>query len=172
MTVVFDEEEKQVEKGKYLLRREFAGKMLIAATAMVFPATPLCSGDVTTETQTLGVDNSVLGHFRALSALCLQAFENGDTALAGRLAHILERSWDHGESKKWTPYDKEFKETDKAMDRFIGPIQSYALGRSSIPPDAASVRTAFNDYMDLLKKYDTWFNEAGNFRAGEKWPHP
>ncbi len=105
--------------------------------------------------QTAGVDDSKMGPYRALAQLAYAASQKGDNALAAKLARILERTWDKAEDYGGdTALSKKnraaFEEIDKAMDRFVEPLQAHA----NSAPDAAVIKAAFNAYMEKLKQAD------------------
>jgi len=105
--------------------------------------------------QTVGVDDSKMGPYRALAQLAFAASQKGDNALAAKLARILERDWDKaedygGESALSKTNHALFEEIDKAMDHFIAPLVAHV----SSPPDQAAVKAAYNTYLEKLKLAD------------------
>jgi len=100
--------------------------------------------------QTAGVDNTNTGAYHALAQLCLQAFQKGENAKAATLARILERTWDKGERDLAMNSTDLWREIDKAMDLFIKPI----IGFDSKVPDPSQVQSAYNDYLEKLKRAD------------------
>jgi hypothetical protein len=107
-------------------------------------------------TQSLGVDNTRMGAYRALAQLSFQAFRRGDNATAAELALVLERTWDQGEWKNssvgsfCSANRTVCQPIDHAMDVFIGPIMNY----SQKAPDPAVVQAAYSDFLDKLKQAD------------------
>jgi hypothetical protein len=105
--------------------------------------------------QTNGVDNSKMGAYRALAQHMYSDFQKGDLAAAAELGTILERLWDKaeeygGDTALAKTNRKLFDEIDKAMDQFLTPI-TESKGK---PPDAAKVKTAYNQYLEKLKLAD------------------
>ena len=105
--------------------------------------------------QTAGVDNTKMGPYRALAQLIYAAAQRGDNATAATLAKILERTWDKAEDYGGdTAISKTkhaaFEQIDKAMDQFI----SLFLDRPGAAPDAAKLKSAYNQYLEKLKLAD------------------
>ena len=105
--------------------------------------------------QTAGVDDSKMGPYRALAQLSYAASQKGDNAIAAKLARILERNWDKaedygGETALSKTNHALFDEIDKAMDRFISPLVAHPTSA----PDAATVKAAYNAYIERLKQAD------------------
>lgn len=102
-----------------------------------------------------GVDNTKMGPYRALAKLAYASFQKGDSATAAELAHILERVWDKakdygGDTALSKTNPTLFKQVDKAMDDFITPLENYAKGA----PEAATVKAAYNAYLENLRLAD------------------
>ena len=105
--------------------------------------------------QTVGVDNSKMGPYRALAQLAYTASQKGDNAGAAMLAKILERTWDKAEDYGGdTALSKTnhalFEEVDKAMDSFV----NLLIEHPSSAPDAAKVKGAYTAYLEKLKQAD------------------
>jgi hypothetical protein len=105
--------------------------------------------------QTVGVDNSKMGPYRALAQLAYTASQKGDNAGAAMLAKILERTWDKAEDYGGdTALSKTnhalFEEVDKAMDSFVNLLIEHA----SSAPDAAKLKSAYAAYLEKLKQAD------------------
>ena len=105
--------------------------------------------------QTAGVDNTKMGPYRALAQLIYAAAQRGDNATAATLSKILERTWDKAEDYGGdTAISKTkhaaFEQIDKAMDQFI----SLFLDRPGATPDAAKLKSAYNQYLEKLKLAD------------------
>jgi len=105
--------------------------------------------------QTAGVDNTKMGPYRALAQLIYSAAQRGDIATAATLAKILERTWDKAEDYGGdTAISKTrhaaFEQIDKAMDQFI----SLFLDHPGAAPDAAKLKSAYNQYLEKLKLAD------------------
>jgi hypothetical protein len=105
--------------------------------------------------QTNGVDNSKMGAYRALAKHMYAEFQKGDLAAAAELGTVLERLWDKaeeygGDTALAKTNRKLFEEIDKAMDQFITPL-TQSKGKA---PDPASVKAAYNAYMEKLKLAD------------------
>ena len=74
--------------------------------------------------QTVGVDNTKMGAYRALAQVAYAASQKGDYATAATLAKVLERTWDKGEDYGGDMALSKtnhalFAEIDKAMDQFV-----------------------------------------------------
>jgi hypothetical protein len=125
---------------------------LAVGIAVVSP----CLGQEKPITQTAGVDNTRMGAYRALAQLSFESSQKGDNATAAELARILEFTWDRGEWKNSSDgsYCKANRTVcqpiDHALDVFIGPLMNYAKQA----PDPATVRAAYNDFLDKLKQAD------------------
>jgi hypothetical protein len=107
--------------------------------------------------QNFGIDNARMGTYRALAQLCFQAYQKADFATAGKLARILERSWDRGESQERAagkPNATLYNQIDAAMDAFVVPLEQYARGDTPKPPDASKVQAAYDNYLEKLKTAD------------------
>jgi hypothetical protein len=105
--------------------------------------------------QTVGVENTKMGPYRALAQLAFTASQKGDNALAAELARILERTWDKAEDYGGdTALSKTnhalFEQVDKAMDTFI----TLLVEHPTSAPDAAKVKAAYNGYLEKLKLAD------------------
>jgi hypothetical protein len=105
--------------------------------------------------QTVGVDNSKMGPYRALAQLAYTASQKGDNPGAAMLAKILERTWDKAEDYGGdTALSKTnhalFEEVDKAMDSFVNLLIDHATSA----PDAAKVKTAYAAHLEKLKQAD------------------
>jgi hypothetical protein len=105
--------------------------------------------------QSVGVDNTKMGPYRALAQHIYADFQRGDVAAAAQMARVLERVWDKGEDyggdtalKKTHP--DLFEEIDKAMDDFISPLTDY----KTKAPDPTRVKAAFSAYLEKLKLAD------------------
>jgi hypothetical protein len=133
--------------------RDSAARFLITGTILLTIALspPARSQQVT---QVAGVDNTNMGAYRALAHLSFDAFEQGDLAMAAKLARILERAWDKGEEGNGR-FALEglnpalFKEIDDAMDAYIKPIL-YSQERLN----AKDATDKFNNYMKKLELGD------------------
>jgi len=96
-----------------------------------------------------------MGPYRALAQLIYSAAQRGDIATAATLAKILERTWDKAEDYGGdTAISKTrhaaFEQIDKAMDQFI----SLFLDHPGAAPDAAKLKSAYNQYLEKLKLAD------------------
>ena len=105
--------------------------------------------------QTVGVDNSKMGPYRALAQLAYAASQKGDNATAAMLAKILERTWDKAEDYGGdTALSKTnhalFEEIDKAMDQF----GNILIEHPSSAPDQAKLKAAYTSYLEKLKLAD------------------
>lgn len=105
--------------------------------------------------QTAAVDNSKMGPYRARAQLVYASSQKGDHATAGRLARILERTWDKSEDYGGdTALSKTnhalFDEIDKAMDQFV----NLLIEHQNSPPDAAKLKAAYMAYLEKLKRAD------------------
>lgn len=105
--------------------------------------------------QTVGVDNSKMGPYRALAQLAYAASQKGDNATAAMLAKILERTWDKAEDYGGdTALSKTnhglFEEIDKAMDQF----GNMLIEHPNSAPDQAKLRAAYTNYLEKLKLGD------------------
>ena len=129
------------------------GSFLIAFLVILTLANP-CAAQ-TKGSQTAGVDNTKMGPYRALAQLAFNASQKGDNATAATLAKILERTWDksedYGGDTALAKTNKQiFEEIDKAMDAFV----SLLMEHTNSAPDAARVRTTYNNYIEKLKLGD------------------
>jgi hypothetical protein len=105
--------------------------------------------------QTAGVDNTKMGPYRALAQLVYAASQRGDNATAATLAKILERTWDKaedygGDTALSKTHHASFEQIDKAMDQFI----ALFLDHPNAAPDAAKLKSAYNQYLEKLKLAD------------------
>ena len=105
--------------------------------------------------QTLGVDNTKMGPYRALAQLAYAASQKGENAQAATLAKVLERTWDkaedYGGDMALSKTNRAlFDEIDKAMDQFI----SLLTDHPSAAPDPGKLKTAYLNYLDKLKSAD------------------
>jgi len=105
--------------------------------------------------QTVGVDNSKMGPYRALAQLAYAASQKGDNATAAMLAKILERTWDKAEDYGGdTALSKTnhalFEEIDKAMDQF----GNLLIEHPSSAPDQAKLKAAYSNYLEKLRLAD------------------
>ena len=105
--------------------------------------------------QTVGVDNTKMGPYRALSQLAFAASQKGENAAAAEMARILERTWDKAEDYGGdTALSKTnhalFEQIDKAMDQFV----TILVEHPNSSPDPAKVKAAYNAYMEKLKLAD------------------
>lgn len=117
-------------------------------------AAPLCAQEKRAP-QTAGVDNTKMGPYRALAQLIYAAAQRGDNATAATLSKILERTWDKaedygGDTAISKTKHSAFEQIDKAMDQFI----SLFLDRPGAAPDAAKLKSAYNQYLEKLKLAD------------------
>ena len=100
------------------------------------------------------LDNSKTAVYKALAQLTFQAFEKNDMETAATLGRVLDRVWDqneeNGEHGLKQTNAKLFEDVDEAMDAFIKPVILY----DQKSPDAASVRRAYNSYLEKLKTAD------------------
>jgi len=137
--------------------RKSNGPILAALTLLLLATMAVSAGSAQEKKvpQSVGVDNTKMGAYRALAQHVYAEFQKGDTATAAQLARVLERVWDKGEDyggdtalKKTHP--DLFDQIDKAMDDFITPIQDYRTKA----PDPAKVKAAFTSYLDKLKLAD------------------
>jgi hypothetical protein len=127
----------------------FAALLLIVTTAANAPAQDK------RVPQSSGVDNNKMGPYRALAQLAYAASQKGDNATAAQLAKILERVWDkaedYGGDTALSKTNKSlFNEIDKAMDAFI----ILLIEHPNSAPDPAKVKSAYNAYIEMLKKGD------------------
>ncbi len=99
--------------------------------------------------QTVGVDNTKMGAYRALAQVAYAASQKGDYATAATLAKVLERTWDKGEDYGGTNHAL-FGEIDKAMDQFV----TLLIDHPTSAADPARVKTAYNSYLEKLKQAD------------------
>lgn len=132
---------------------KWLGSCLIAFLVILTLANP-CAAQ-TKGSQTAGVDNTKMGPYRALAQLAFNASQKGDNATAATLAKILERTWDksedYGGDTALAKTNKQiFEEIDKAMDAFVSLLMEHA----NSAPDAARVRTTYNNYIEKLKLGD------------------
>jgi hypothetical protein len=123
----------------------FLGAVVISVSSAQEKRTP----------QTVGVDNTKMGPYRALAQLALTASQKGDNPTAAQLARVLERTWDKAEDYGGdTALSKTnhalFEQIDKAMDTFITLLVEHAASA----PDAAKVKAACNAFMEKLKLAD------------------
>jgi hypothetical protein len=96
-------------------------------------------------------DRGKMAGYRALAKLAYESFQRADFPTAARLADALETFWNQYEEprmEKASP-DK-FRTVDDAMDAFIKPLVTY----EKKTPDSASVRAAFENYVQKLKLMD------------------
>lgn len=101
-------------------------------------------------------DNSRMWAYRTLADLSFEAFQKGDRESAGKLARVLERTWDQGELRNSS--DGSFCKShrsicltiDQALDAFIAPI----LGQTGNASDIAEVKAAYRDFQEKLKRAD------------------
>jgi len=105
--------------------------------------------------QTVGVDNSKMGPYRALAQMAYATSQKGDNAGAAMLAKILERLWDKAEDYGGdTALSKTnhalFEEVDKAMDQFV----NLLIEHPSSAPDPAKLKLAYASYVEKLKQAD------------------
>jgi hypothetical protein len=105
--------------------------------------------------QTVGVDNSKMGPYRALAQLAYAASQKGDNATAAMLAKILERTWDKAEDYGGdTALSKTnhalFEEIDKAMDQF----GNLLIEHPNSAPDQAKLKAAYSNYLEKLRLAD------------------
>lgn len=124
----------------------------ILAAAIILPAV----GQETLPKQSLGVENTAMGAYRALAELAFQAFQKGDNATAAKLVLILDRLWDKaelagGKSALRNINPQLFKQTDDAMDEFNHPLFEY----ERTAPDSRKVKAAYHAYLEKLKQVDT-----------------
>jgi hypothetical protein len=131
------------------------GMALFLGMALATVLSASCMAQGKAATQTAGVDNTKMGAYRALAELSFEAFQKGDNAKASELARILERTWDSAEGgggdRSLGKTNKDlFEQADKAMDVFIDPIMNHATKA----PDPATVKAAYNDFLDKLKQGD------------------
>ena len=105
--------------------------------------------------QTVGVDNTKMGAYRALAQVAYAASQKGDYATAATLAKVLERTWDKGEDYGGDMALSKtnhalFEEIDKAMDQFV----ILLIDHPTSAADPARVKTAYNSYLEKLKQAD------------------
>jgi hypothetical protein len=106
----------------------------------------VCSTSRVIGQDTVTVDNTKMGAYRALAQLSYDAFKRGDSATAATLARILERTWDKGETDLDKSNPDVWKQIDGSMDGFIKPVMRYM----SKTPDPAEVKMAFDTYLTKL----------------------
>lgn len=129
--------------------------LLLVLLTLGITAMPRVSAQGRKTGQTNGVDNTKMGAYRALAQHIYADYQKGDVASAAELGRVLERLWDKAEdyggdtALSKTNHDL-FDEIDKAMDQFISAL-SEAKGKG---PDAAKVKTAYNNYLEKLKLAD------------------
>jgi hypothetical protein len=105
--------------------------------------------------QTVGVDNSKMGPYRALAQMAFTASQKGDNAIAAMLAKVLERTWDKAEDYGGdTALSKTnhalFEEVDKAMDAFV----NLLIDHPNSAPDQAKLKAVYTAYLEKLKQAD------------------
>lgn len=105
--------------------------------------------------QTVGVDNSKMGPYRALAQMAYAASQKGDNAGAAMLAKVLERTWDKAEDYGGdTALSKTnhalFEEVDKAMDAFV----NLLIDHPNSAPDQAKLKVVYTAYIEKLKQAD------------------
>jgi hypothetical protein len=105
--------------------------------------------------QTVGVDNSKMGPYRALAQMAYASSQKGDNAGAAMLAKILERTWDKAEDYGGdTALSKTnhslFEEVDKAMDQFV----NLLIEHPNSAPDQAKLKLVYGSYLEKLKQAD------------------
>jgi hypothetical protein len=81
----------------------------------------------------------------------LQLSEKGDIDGAGRVARLMELSWDH-DSDKFK--DKVWSKVDQASDELVQPVEwGSALNHTPThATDVAKVRAAYEKYIAVLKE--------------------
>src|ERR1700760_1438947 len=150
------------KEGENTMRRSHAHFVMIRVSRLaVFSALVLALFAVGSRAQerklpqTVGVDNSKMGPYRALAQLAYAASQKGDNANAAMLAKILERTWDKAEDYGGdTALSKTnhslFEEVDKAMDQFVNML----IEHPNSTPDVAKLKAAYGAYLEKLKQAD------------------
>jgi hypothetical protein len=131
---------------------------IIAAVSAAFLLAAMGSSTWAQEkhaSQTVGVDNTKMGAYRALAQHIYVEYQRGDNAAAAELARILERVWDKsedygGDTALKRTHPDVFEQIDRAMDDFLTPLMEY----KTKPADAARIKAAFNAYLEKLKLAD------------------
>jgi hypothetical protein len=127
---------------------------VVAASMMSFLAAGTAWAQEKKLPQTSGVDDTKMGPYRALAQLAFEASQKGESAMAAKLARILERTWDKaedygGDTALAKTNHAMFEQIDKAMDQFITLLQ-----KTSAPPERSTVQTAYTFYLEKLKLAD------------------
>lgn len=133
-----------------------ANSFLAVLASLVLCATvPAAIPQEAHQPQTVGVDNTKMGPYRAPAHLAYAAEQKGDFVTAAQLTKILERVWDKAEDygsdaalAKSIP--ELFKRADKAMDDFIAAVQAG----TKAPADAAKLKATYNNYLEKLHMAD------------------
>lgn len=98
--------------------------------------------------QSVAVERTHAGPYKALAQLAYDAFKNGDLPDASIHARLLEIVWDHGEKDFEKKSPDGFQKIDNSMDAFIKPIIGYAQKT----PNSGAVNAAYTAYLESLKR--------------------